>query len=106
VQLFEWTYDSVAAECPTLATTGYKYVQVSPAAEHIAGSQWWTSYQRVSAQLVSKHGNRDQLASMIATCSNVGVGVIVDVVLNHMSAGNGTGVAGSHKFSSSLHMRR
>jgi hypothetical protein len=95
VQLFEWNWASVQAECATLGQLGYKYVQVSPAAEHIAGGQWWTSYQRVSGQLTSKRGNRDQFGAMVAACQAAGVGVLVDVILNHMTAGSGTGVGGS-----------
>jgi maltooligosyltrehalose synthase len=95
VQLFEWNWASVQAECPTLGQLGYKYVQVSPAAEHITGSQWWTSYQRVSSQLVSKRGNRDQFGAMVAACQSAGVGVLVDVILNHMTAGSGTGIGGT-----------
>jgi 1,4-alpha-glucan branching enzyme len=97
VQLFEWNWPSVQAECATLGQLGYKYVQVSPPAEHITGNQWWTSYQRVSGNLVSKRGNRDQFASMISTCNSAGVQVIVDVVLNHMAASSGTGVGGTSK---------
>ncbi|KAK7062171.1 alpha-amylase [Favolaschia claudopus] len=95
VQLFEWPWDSVALECSTLASAGYGYVQVSPAQEHIQGSQWWTDYQPVSYKLVSKRGDRSAFAKMVRACNGVGVGVIVDVVFNHMTAGSGTGFAGS-----------
>ncbi|KAJ7702356.1 glycoside hydrolase superfamily [Mycena rosella] len=96
VQLFEWPWDSVAAECTSfLGPAGYGYVQVSPASEHITGSQWWTDYQTVSYKLTSKRGSRAQFANMVSTCVNAGVGVIVDVVFNHMTAGSGTGFAGS-----------
>jgi hypothetical protein len=97
-QMFEWNYASVQTECPTLANAGYTYVQVSPPAEHITGPQWWASYQRVSSQLVSRHGNRAQFASMISACNNAGVQVIVDVVINHMTSGSGTGTGGTRKF--------
>ncbi|KAG8892461.1 hypothetical protein FRC00_012031, partial [Tulasnella sp. 408] len=96
VQMFEWTWDSIAAECTAfLGPAGYGYVQVSPPAEHIQGSQWWTDYQPVSYTLTSKRGNRSQFSNMITTCHNAGVGVIVDTIFNHMSAGSGTGTAGS-----------
>jgi glycosidase len=98
VQLFEWSWDAVKAECPTLAALGYKYAQVSPAAEHIKGDQWWTGYQPVSHQLISKRGNRDQFGAMVEACRQAGVGVLVDVVLNHMTAGSGTGIAGTSKW--------
>jgi hypothetical protein len=69
VQLLEWNWDSVAAECTSfIGSAGYAFVQgahaanvcvefiqlacftVSPAQEHITGNQWWTSYQPVSPQ--------------------------------------------------------
>ncbi|KAJ6490187.1 glycoside hydrolase superfamily [Mycena vulgaris] len=96
VQLFEWPWDSVASECTDfLGPSGYGYAQVSPASEHITGDQWWTDYQPVSYILTSKRGNRTQFANMVSTCTNAGVGIIVDVVTNHMTAGEGIGFAGS-----------
>ncbi|KAJ7093195.1 glycoside hydrolase superfamily [Mycena epipterygia] len=96
VQLFEWPWDSVASECTSfLGPAGYGYVQVSPASEHITGSQWWTDYQTVSYKLTSKRGSRTQFSNMVTACNSAGVGVIVDVVFNHMTAGSGTGFAGS-----------
>ncbi|KAJ7163236.1 alpha-amylase [Mycena filopes] len=97
VQLFEWPWDSVAAECTSvLGAAGYGFVQVSPAAEHITGPQWFTDYQPVSYNVTSKRGNRDQFSSMVSTCASAGVGIIVDVVLNHMTGGpGGVGIAGS-----------
>ncbi|KAG9119747.1 hypothetical protein FRC07_005075, partial [Ceratobasidium sp. 392] len=60
-QMFEWTWDSVAAECKSfLGPAGYGYVQVSPAAEHVTGSEWSSDYSPVSYTLTSKHGNRAQ----------------------------------------------
>ncbi|KAF8603081.1 glycoside hydrolase [Ceratobasidium sp. AG-I] len=90
VQMFEWTWDSIAAECTSfLGPAGYGYVQVSPPAEHITGSQWWTDYQPVSYILTSKRGSRSQFQT-------AGVGVIADAIFNHMAGiDSGTGVAGS-----------
>ncbi|CAM9096789.1 unnamed protein product [Ectocarpus fasciculatus] len=96
VQLFEWSWDDVAAECETfLGPKGYKAVQVSPPQEHIQGSAWWTRYQPVSYDLISRSGNETQFSSMIDRCAAAGVGIIVDSVINHMAAGSGTGTGGS-----------
>ncbi|KAK7691589.1 hypothetical protein QCA50_004988 [Cerrena zonata] len=97
IQMFEWTWDSVASECTNfIGPAGYGFVQVSPPAEHISGSQWWTDYQPVSYTLTSKRGNRAQFASMITTCHAAGVKVIVDTIWNHMAGvESGTGVGGS-----------
>ncbi|MFF4897243.1 alpha-amylase family protein [Streptomyces sp. NPDC001068] len=94
--LFEWKYASVAKECTaTLGPAGYGYVQVSPPAEHIQGPQWWTSYQPVSYKIAGRLGDRTAFQSMVNTCHAAGVKVVVDSVINHMSAGSGTGTGGS-----------
>ncbi|MER7071659.1 carbohydrate-binding module family 20 domain-containing protein [Terrabacter sp. NPDC000476] len=94
--LFEWRYDAVARECTNvLGPKGYGFVEVSPAAEHIQGSQWWTSYQPVSYRIGGRLGDQTAFRTMVSTCHAAGVKVVADVVVNHMSAGSGTGTAGS-----------
>ncbi|MET8327881.1 carbohydrate-binding module family 20 domain-containing protein [Streptomyces sp. NPDC005181] len=94
--MFEWKFDSVAKACTdSLGPAGYGYVQVSPPQEHIQGSQWWTSYQPVSYKIAGRLGDRTALAAMVSTCHSAGVKVIADSVINHMSAGSGTGTGGS-----------
>ncbi|KOV61788.1 glycosidase [Streptomyces sp. NRRL WC-3618] len=94
--LFEWKFASVAKECTnTLGPAGYGFVQVSPPAEHIQGSQWWTSYQPVSYRIAGRLGDATAFKGMVDTCHAAGVKVVVDTVVNHMSAGSGTGTGGS-----------
>ncbi|MFF7838939.1 alpha-amylase family protein [Streptomyces ossamyceticus] len=94
--LFEWTFASVAKECTTtLGPNGYGYVQVSPPAEHIQGSQWWTSYQPVSYRIAGRLGDATAFKNMVDTCHAAGVKVVVDTVINHMAADSGTGTGGS-----------
>ncbi|GFH34978.1 carbohydrate-binding module family 20 domain-containing protein [Streptomyces pacificus] len=94
--LFEWRFDSVARACSsTLGPAGYGYVQVSPPQEHIQGPQWWTSYQPVSYKIAGRLGDRTAFTNMVDTCHAAGVKVVVDTVINHMAAGNGTGTGGS-----------
>ncbi|MFF0202651.1 alpha-amylase family protein [Streptomyces sp. NPDC005017] len=94
--MFEWKFSSVATECTNrLGPAGYGYVQVSPPAEHIQGSQWWTSYQPVSYKIAGRLGDATAFRNMINTCHAAGVKVVVDTVINHMAAVNGTGTGGS-----------
>ncbi|PWW54884.1 alpha-amylase [Actinokineospora spheciospongiae] len=94
--LFEWRYDSVARECrDVLGPEGYGYVEVSPATEHIRGPQWWTSYQPVSYRIAGRLGDRAAFKNMVDTCHAAGVRVVADAVVNHMSAGSGTGTGGT-----------
>ena len=97
VHLFEWNWPSVALECEQfLGPAGYAAVQVSPPQEHAEGPQWWTRYQPVSYQLVSRGGTREQFVDMVGRCAAVGVDIYVDAVLNHMTGvRSGTGVAGT-----------
>ncbi|WP_377274354.1 carbohydrate-binding module family 20 domain-containing protein [Peterkaempfera sp. SMS 1(5)a] len=94
--LFQWTFNSIAKECTdTLGPKGYGYVETSPPQETIQGSQWWTSYQPVSYRIANRLGDETSFKNMVATCHAAGVKVIADAVINHMSAGSGTGTAGT-----------
>ena len=94
--LFQWPFSRVAAECTNvLGPRGYGFVEVSPATEHIQGPQWWTSYQPVSYRIAGRLGNEAAFRTMVNTCHAAGVKVIADAVINHMSAGSGTGTGGS-----------
>jgi pullulanase len=97
---FQENWKSVAKECTDVyGPEGIGYVEVSPATESIKGKQWWTSYQPVSYKLDSKQGTEQDFKNMVQTCRVAGVGVIADVVLNHMTGGTKgqklEGVAGS-----------
>ena len=75
--LFEWSYSSVAKACTdTLGPKGYGFVEVSPAQEHIQGTQWWTSYQPVSYKIAGRLGNEASFAAMVSTCHTAGVKVV------------------------------
>ena len=94
--LFQWSFASVAEACTdTLGPKGYGYVEVSPAQEHIQGSQWWTSYQPVSYKIAGRLGDEAAFSAMVAICHTAGVKVVADAVINHMTAGSGTGTGGT-----------
>lgn len=103
VHLFEWRWRDVARECEVwLGPKGFKAVQVSPPTEHAvindasASFPWWQRYQPVSYKLdVSRSGTAAEFAEMVQRCRNAGVDIYVDAVVNHMTAGSGTGSAGS-----------
>ncbi|WP_026378178.1 alpha-amylase [Aestuariimicrobium kwangyangense] len=103
VQLFQWPWTSIGAECPALAKDGYAFVQTSPPQESITGdpaslAPWWIVYQPVSYKLESTLGTRAEFAAMVKACHAAGVEVLVDAVINHMTGQDtpGVGTAGSH----------
>jgi alpha-amylase len=99
VHLFEWPWTDIAAECESvLGPAGYRAVQVSPPQEHavIAGAPWWQRYQPVSYSIDrSRSGTRAEFTAMVQRCRAAGVDIYVDAVINHMTAGAGTGSNGT-----------
>ena len=102
VHLFEWRWADIQKECPTLAQQGYTGVQVSPPMEHLVPTAdmgkptndypWWVRYQPVSYDLgQSRSGTLAEFQAMVAACNAVGVDIIADAVINHMTGpGNNT----------------
>lgn len=75
------SWADVANECETfLGPKGYKAVQVSPPMEHITGSQWWTRYQPVTYNIISRSGSESEFIDMVKRCNAVSVSIIVDAV--------------------------
>jgi alpha-amylase len=99
VHLFEWKWTDIAAECESvLGPFGFKAVQVSPPQEHIlaTGFPWWQRYQPVSYRIErSRSGTRAEFIDMVQRCKTAAVDVYVDAVINHMTAGAGTGSNGT-----------
>jgi alpha-amylase len=99
VHLFEWKWTDVASECENvLGPAGYDAVQVSPPQEHaiVANRPWWERYQPVSYSIDrSRSGTRAEFVDMVARCGAAGVDIYVDAVINHMTAGGGTGSNGT-----------
>lgn len=89
VHLFDWKWPDIARECENvLGPAGFAAVQVSPPNEHsITPSHDWSErYQPVSYSLGrSRSGTEAEFADMVTRCKAVGVGIIVDAVINHMT---------------------
>ncbi|MFZ5877883.1 MAG: hypothetical protein ACOY0R_00785, partial [Chloroflexota bacterium] len=105
VNLFQWPWASIAAECPNLALAGYNAVQISPPNEHAVysgdywdGGQdvdnddlyyewmgddepdrpyaWWQDYQPVSYKLdKTRRGTLTDFNNMITACHKDGVNI-------------------------------
>ncbi|HEU0015640.1 MAG TPA: alpha-amylase family protein [Longimicrobium sp.] len=99
VHLFEWKWTDIAAECEgVLGPAGWKAVQVSPPQEHYLNPThtWWQRYQPVSYGIDrSRSGTRAEFIAMVNRCKAAGADIYVDAVINHMTAGNGTGSNGT-----------
>ena len=90
VHLFEWKWTDIAAECENvLGPAGFTAVQVSPPQEHSLeppNYPWSERYQPVSYSIErSRSGTGTEFVSMVTRCQAVGVDIIVDAVINHMT---------------------
>ena len=99
VQLFEWYWPDVAAECGrSLGPAGFRAALVSPPQEHnvFAGGPWSERYGPVSYSIdKSQGGTRAEFVDMVARCRAAGVDIYVDAVINHMAPGDGVGSNGT-----------
>lgn len=94
VNLFEWNWHSVGAECAHhLGPAGVGSVEVAPPEESasLPGHPWYEVYQPASYKLASRMGNELRFKAMTGACHRAGVKVIADAVLNHMAGGTATG---------------
>ena len=105
VDLFQWKYRDVAKECEkVLAPKGVAAVLVASPVEKAAGSEWWRALTPVNfSKLSSPMGSEAEFRDMIKRCSDAGVYVYTDALLNHMALGSGTGTAGS-KYDSATYL--
>jgi alpha-amylase len=90
VHLFEWKWTDIAAECENvLGPAGVRAVQISPPQEHSLeppNYPWSERYQPVSYSVArSRSGTGAELADMVNRCGAVGVEIIADAVINHMT---------------------
>src|SRR5690349_14099265 len=89
VHLFEWKWTDIATECETvLGPAGFKAVQISPPEEHsiVPTHNWSERYQPVSYSVAhSRSGSGTDFVDMVNRCNAVGVGIIADAVINHMT---------------------
>ena len=89
VHLFDWKWTDIATECENvLGPAGFAAVQVSPPQEHsiVPRHDWSERYQPVSYSIArSRSGTGTEFADMVTRCKAVGVGIIVDAVINHMT---------------------
>ena len=103
VELFEWPYLDVAAECATLGAQRWAGVLLAPPARHVTLSPamaealqpgavpppvyaWWARGAPLDLlELESRAGTEVELAAAVAACASHGVRVWAQVHLNHLA---------------------
>lgn len=86
VQLFNWRFADIQKEIPRLARLGYSHVHVSPAQKSNPSTEWWARYQPVDfTRIEGPLGSESDFRSMNAMADKYGIGIVADVVFNHMA---------------------
>ena len=105
IQLFEWTFSSVAKECKRLGEEGWVAVQLSPVNAHLVLAPdnidnfnigesvldrpiypWWQRYQPASYEIKSRSGTEAELRAATMECARHGIQIWVELGMNSMNA--------------------
>ena len=92
---FDWTFNDIKTELPSIAAAGFGSVQVSPVQGNCAtNAEWFFAYMPYDFKFrANGNGSRAQLQSLCAEAEKYGIKVIVDVVANHVNQASGAGKA-------------
>lgn len=85
---FDWTYSSIISKLPDIANAGYKSIQVSPVQAskgNPTASTWWNLYQPTNFSIGNSLGTETEFKTLCSQAKSMGIGIIVDVVMNHMA---------------------
>ena len=94
---WNWSYNTIKENLPTIARCGYTAVQTSPIQQSKSqvkngawSSDWYMLYQPVAFSIAedSYLGTKEEFAEMCEEAENYGIKVVVDIVVNHL--GNDT----------------
>lgn len=87
VHLFNYPFKTITQELRDLADSGYSYIQISPPQLSRGGTAWYERYQPLDYRVIeSPLGNEEDLRELIREARKYKIGIIVDVVFNHMAA--------------------
>ena len=86
VHMFNYPFKLIEQELPTLANIGFKYIQISPPQLSRKGNQWFDRYQPLDYRIIDGPlGSEEDLRKLVEEAKRQGIGIIADVVLNHMA---------------------
>ena len=86
VQMFDQPFRRVQASLARLHKLGFTHVLVSPPQKSNGSRSWWARYQPVDYRVIEGPlGDRDGLQDLCRAAGRLGLAIMVDAVLNHMS---------------------
>ncbi|MBS2039133.1 hypothetical protein JST97_29390 [bacterium] len=86
VQLFNQSFDRVRKALPRLKRLGVTHVLISPPQKSHSSRSWWARYQPVDfTRIEGPLGNSSQLQELCAAARRLGLAIVVDTVIHHLS---------------------
>ncbi|MFN8613142.1 MAG: alpha-amylase family glycosyl hydrolase [Vulcanimicrobiota bacterium] len=86
VQLFNQSFERVRKALPRMKRLGVTHVLISPPQKSHSSRSWWARYQPVDfTRIEGPLGNLSQLRELCWTASSMGLAIVVDTVIHHLS---------------------
>lgn len=86
VHLFNYPFSKIEKQLPEIADTGFRYIQISPPQLSREGKAWYYRYQPLDYRIIDGPlGTKTDLKRLIDKAREYQIGIIADVVLNHMA---------------------
>lgn len=86
IQLFNQAFLKVEKQLPRMKRLGFTHILVSPPQKSHASRAWWGRYQPVDfTRIEGPLGNAQQLHSLCRKAHGLGLSIVADVVIHHLS---------------------
>ena len=86
IQMFNQSFLSIGRSLPRLSKLGITHLLVSPPQKSNPSKQWWARYQPVDYRVIEGPlGSETELEALCLAARRLGIVVMADAVLNHMS---------------------
>ena len=87
VHLLNWDLKSIEKILVDIKNQGFDAVQINPMQPFKEESEffWWSSYQPLDFKIGNRFGSKEDLVRLCTKANSLELGIIVDVVANHMA---------------------
>lgn len=97
---FNWSMTNITNQLETIKNNGFKTIQISPMQpqkDYYYGgdwkNEWWKLYQPLGFSIAQSGqntlGTESELTELCSRAKSMGIGIIVDVIANHLGGGTG-----------------
>ncbi len=88
IQCFNWKLQDIIPEVGKIKEQGFDAIQINPIQRLKMDGlrEWWMSYQPVGFEIGNYFGTREDLMILCKECSEVGLLVFADAVINHVGS--------------------